>query len=388
MTLDTATGATGAGATGALATTPLYDIHVALGAKIVPFAGYRMPVQYPTGATAEHVAVREGCGLFDVSHMGEIVVTGPEAVAFVDLVTSNNASRLSAGQAQYSTILTPAGTIVDDCLVYRFRDTAMRDTAMRDTAMLVVNASNRAGVLTHLYHYADRFDCAIDDASDRTALLALQGPRAQTVLAPLTPIDLDTVRYYHFVETTVATIPVVLSRTGYTGEDGFELYVASDDAAPLWAALIAGGGVTPAGLAARDSLRLEMGMPLYGHEIDGSTTPLEAGLGWVVDLAKPSFIGRDALLAQRAAGPSRKLVGFRAAERAVPRQHYPIFVGDTAVSQVLSGAVSPTLGVPIGTCYLPVPLATVDSALELDIRGKRVAASVVRLPFVPRRTRR
>jgi aminomethyltransferase len=373
MTLDTAPGAAGV-----LATTPLYDVHVALGAKMVPFAGYRMPVQYPTGATAEHVAVRENCGLFDVSHMGELVITGPDAIAFVDLVTSGNAERLVAGQAQYSTILNPSGTIVDDCLVYRFPQ----------MAMLVVNASNRAKVLAHLYHYADRFDCAIDDASDRTALLALQGPRAQAVLAPLTPTDLETVRYYHFVETTVATIPVTLSRTGYTGEDGFELYLANEDAAPLWAALMADGTVTPAGLAARDSLRLEMGMPLYGHEIDDTTTPLDAGLGWVVDLAKPSFIGRDALLAQRAAGLTRKLVGFRAAERAIPRQHYPILIGDTQVSHVLSGAASPTLGVPIGTCYLPIPLATPGSALELEIRGKRVAASVVRPPFVPRRTRR
>lgn len=361
-----------------LATTPLYEIHVALGAKMVPFAGYRMPVQYPGGATAEHLAVRERCGLFDVSHMGEIVVVGREAIAFADFVTSNAVSRLTPGQVQYSTILNARGTIVDDCLVYRFAE----------HVMIVVNASNRARVLAHLHQYADRFDCTVDDASDRTALLALQGPRAQAVLAPLTPADLDALRYYHFVETTVAGVPAVLSRTGYTGEDGFELYIANDDAVRLWRALMADGTVTPAGLAARDSLRLEMGMPLYGHEIDDTTTPLDAGLGWVVDLAKPSFVGRDALVAQKAAGLTRRLVGFRAVERAVPRQQYPIYAADTLASHVLSGVVSPTLGVPIGTCYLPIPLAAPGSALELEIRGKRIAATVVRLPFVPRRTKR
>jgi aminomethyltransferase len=364
--------------TSAPATTPLYDTHIALGAKMVPFAGYLMPLHYPGGTTAEHVAVRTRCGLFDVSHMGELVVRGAEALQFVDTVTTAAASRLEIGQVRYATILAANGTIVDDCLVYR----------RTGAVMLVVNASNRSAVLAHLYHYADRFDCTIDDDSDDTALLALQGPLAATVLAPHTATPLDALRYYHFVETTVAGVPALLSRTGYTGEDGFELYVAPDDAVMLWIALMSAGDVTPAGLAARDTLRLEMGMPLYGHELDATTTPLDAGLEWVIDFTKPSFIGREALLAQRAAGPLRRLVGFRANERAIPRPSYRIYADDMLVSQVCSGTMSPTLGVPIGTCYLPRTLAAPGTAIQVDVRGTRVSATVVRTPFVPRRTHR
>jgi aminomethyltransferase len=364
--------------TSAPATTPLYDTHVALGAKMVPFAGYLMPLHYPGGTTAEHVAVRTRCGLFDVSHMGEIVVRGTEALQFVDTVTTAAASRQAVGQVRYATILAANGTIVDDCLVYR----------RADAVMLVVNASNRGAVLAHLYHYAERFDCTIDDDSDETALLALQGPLAATVLARHTTIALGSLRYYHFVETTVAGVPALLSRTGYTGEDGFEMYVAPDDATRLWIALMALGDVAPAGLAARDTLRLEMAMPLYGHEIDATTTPLDAGLEWVVDFTKPSFIGREALLAQRAAGPLRRLVGFRVNERAIARPTYPVYTDDMLVSQVLSGTMSPSLGVPIGTCYLPRALAAPGTAIQVDVRGTRVPATVVKTPFVPRRTYR
>jgi aminomethyltransferase len=360
------------------ATTALYDTHVALGAKMVPFAGYLMPLHYPGGTTAEHHAVRNRCGLFDVSHMGELIVRGPEALQFVDTVTSTAASRLAAGQVRYATILAGDGTIVDDCLVYR----------RTDAVMLVVNAANRAAALAHLYHYADRFDCTIDDDSDDTALLALQGPLAASILARHTGVRLDTVRYYHFTEGAVAGVPALISRTGYTGEDGFELYIPADNAVALWIALMSDGDVTPAGLGARDTLRLEMGMPLYGHELDATTTPLDAGLDWVVDFTKLSFIGRDALLAQRAAGPLRRLVGFRTAVRAIPRPHYPVYADDTLVGQVCSGTMSPTLGVPIGTCYLPRALAAPGTPIQVDVRGTRVPATVVRFPFVPRHTLR
>jgi aminomethyltransferase len=364
--------------TSALATTPLYDTHIALGAKMVPFAGFLMPLHYPGGTTAEHIAVRTRCGMFDVSHMGEIVVRGPEAAQFVDTVTTAAASRLDIGQVRYSTILNANGTVIDDCLVYR----------RTDAIMLVVNASNRAAVLAHLYHYAERFDCTIDDDSDATALLALQGPLAARVLARHTAVPLDTLRYYYFTEAAVAGVPALISRTGYTGEDGFELYVPADDAIALWIALMSAGDVTPAGLGARDTLRLEMGMPLYGHELDATTTPLDAGLEWVVDFKKPSFIGREALLTQRAAGPLRRLVGFRVNERAIPRPTYRIYADDTLVGQVCSGTMSPTLGVPIGTCYLPRVLATPGTAIQVDVRGTRVPATVVKTPFVPRHTLR
>jgi aminomethyltransferase len=364
--------------TPALVTTPLHDTHIALGAKMVPFAGYLMPLHYPGGTTAEHTAVRSRCGLFDVSHMGELVVRGPEAVQFVDTVTTAAASRLNPGQVRYATILSAEGTIVDDCLVYR----------RADAMMLVVNASNRAAALAHLYHYADRFDCTIDDDSDDLALLALQGPMAAEILARHTTAPLDTLRYYHFTEASVAGVPALISRTGYTGEDGFELYVSADEATVLWISLMSAGDVTPAGLGARDTLRLEMAMPLYGHELDATTTPLDAGLEWVVDFTKPSFIGREALLAQRATGPLRRLVGFRVAERAIPRPTYRIYADDTLVGQVCSGTMSPTLGVPIGTCYLPRAIATPGTAIQVDIRGTRVPATVVKTPFVPRHTLR
>jgi aminomethyltransferase len=363
-----------------LATTPLYDTHLALGAKMVPFAGYLMPLQYPGGSTAEHIAVRTRAGLFDVSHMGELVIRGREALQFVDTVTSTAATTMAVGQVRYASILAGTGIIVDDCLVYRLGDAA---------AMLVVNASNRAAALEHLYHYADRFDCTIDDDSDQTALLALQGPRAAAVLARCTRTPLDTIRYYHFIESSVDGIPALISRTGYTGEDGFELYIASGDAVALWITLMSAGDagdVMPAGLGARDSLRLEMAMPLYGHELDATTTPLDAGLAWTVDFTKPSFIGRDALLAQRDAGIRRRLVGFRVDARAIPRPNYSIYADDTLVGQVCSGTMSPTLGVPIGTCYLPTALAAPGTSIQVDVRGTRVPATVVKTPFVPRHT--
>jgi aminomethyltransferase len=351
--------------------TPLHDVHVALGAKMAPFAGFDMPVQYSSGITAEHNAVRSGAGIFDVSHMGEFEIRGPDAVDFVNYVTSNDAATLDVGQIQYSTILNERGTIEDDCLIYRFAD----------HIMMVVNASNRAKDFEHIRRFADRFDCSLKDISSDVALLALQGPEAAGVLQPFTDSDLSSIAYYHFAEGVVAGVQAVISRTGYTGEDGFELYIDSADARKLWDALLATGKVTPAGLGARDSLRLEMGMALYGNDIDDTTSPLEANMGWVVKLKKGDFVGRDALARLKERGIERKLVGFTIGERAFPRHGYPVYYQGENVGTVLSGTVSPSLGIPIGTCYLPRAAAVEGTEFEVEIRGKRLPATVVKTPF-------
>lgn len=351
--------------------TPLHEAHLALGAKMAPFAGFDMPVQYASGITAEHNAVRNGAGIFDVSHMGEFDIRGPGAVDFVNYVTSNDVTALDVGQVQYSTILNERGTIEDDCLVYRFAD----------HIMMVVNASNRAKDLEHITRFADRFDCTVSDISSDVALLALQGPAAAGILQPLTSTDLSSIAYYHFAEGSVAGVEAVISRTGYTGEDGFELYIDSADARKLWDALIGTGKVTPAGLGARDSLRLEMGMALYGNDIDDTTSPLEANMGWVVKLKKGDFVGRDAVARLKERGIERKLVGFTMGERAFPRHGYPVYYQGEHVGSVSSGTVSPSLGIPIGTCYLPRAAAVEGTEFEVEIRGKRVPATVVKTPF-------
>lgn len=352
--------------------TPLHDTHVSLGAKMVPFAGYEMPVQYPTGITTEHKAVRERAGLFDVSHMGEFIVRGADAVKFVSYVTTNDVAGLAVGQAHYSSILNERGTFEDDCLVYRFDD----------HLMMVVNASNIAKDLAHISQHLDRFEASIEDVSDEIALLALQGPQAARILQPLTDVDLSTIKYYHFAVGTVAGVPdIIISRTGYTGEDGFELYFDNTHAAHIWKALTAGGEVTPAGLGCRDSLRLEMGMALYGNDIDGTVTPLEANLAWIVKLAKGDFVGRDALVRQKEQGIPRKLVGFTTSERAFPRHGYPVVCNGEPSGVVCSGTLSPTLNIPIGTCYLPTANAKPGNELGIDIRGKIVKAEVVKTPF-------
>jgi aminomethyltransferase len=352
--------------------TPLYDTHVELGAKIVPFAGFEMPVQYPTGITAEHKAVREKAGLFDVSHMGEFIVRGPQAVDFVNHVTTNDVTALKPGQAQYSTILREDGTIVDDCLVYR----------ADDRLLMVVNGSNIDKDFAHISRFIGEFEATLDDISDRVALLALQGPRAEKILQQHTDTDLSEIKYYHFTTGTVAGVEkVYISRTGYTGEDGFELYFPSEHAPQMWDALTTSGEVTPAGLGARDSLRLEMGMALYGNDLDDTTTPLEAGLGWLVKMKKGNFIGRDALAKQKEQGVTRKLVGFTTAERSFPRHGYAVFVNGRPSGKIRSGTMSPTLGIPIGTAYVPAESAAEGSALEIEIRGKRISATVVKMPF-------
>jgi aminomethyltransferase len=365
--------------TATLKRTPLHAVHAALGAKLVPFAGYEMPVHYPTGINAEHKAVRERAGLFDVSHMGEFEVRGPGAIDFVNYVTTNDVAKLVNGQVHYSTILNDRGTIEDDCLVYRFAD----------KLMMVVNASNIQKDFDHISRYKARFDCTLTDVSDDMALLALQGPRAQEILSRHTKADLESVKYYHFTIGTVAGVKdIIISRTGYTGEDGFELYFDNAQAETIWNALTAQGDVTPAGLGCRDSLRLEMGMALYGNDIDDSVTPLEANLQWLVKMPKGDFVGRDVLTRQKEQGLAKKLVGFTSSERAFPRHGYPVYVEGAPSGVVTSGTLSPTLGTPIGMCYVPTAQSKEGSALEVEIRGKRVPATVVKTPFYKNGTHR
>jgi aminomethyltransferase len=353
--------------------TPLYDVHAALGAKLVPFAGFEMPVQYPTGITAEHKAVREKAGLFDVSHMGEFIVRGPQAVDFVNYVTTNDVAALQPGQAHYSTILREDGTIVDDCLVYR----------SDDRVLMVVNGSNIDKDWDHISQFVSKFPHAkLENISDQIALLALQGPEAARILQKHTETDLSDIKYYEHVMGTVAGVDrVYISRTGYTGEDGFELYFPAQHAKTIWNALTESGEVLPAGLGARDSLRLEMGMALYGNDLDDTTTPLEASLAWLVKMKKGDFVGRGALEKQKAEGLKRKLVGFTTSERSFPRHGYPVFVHGKPSGEVRSGTMSPTLGIPIGTAYVPPEFAKEGSSLEIEIRGKRIPATVQKMPF-------
>ncbi len=360
--------------------TALHGIHTSLGAKMVPFGGYEMPVSYPSGIAAEHRAVREGVGVFDVSHMGEFEVTGPDRNAFVQRVTCNDVGALKPGQAQYSAILTPDGTFVDDCLVYRFAD----------RLMLVVNASNIARDWEHIVDQKRGANVRLRNISDETGLLAVQGPQAENLLAPLTPVGVAMIPYYHFAEGKVAGVQCFISRTGYTGEDGFELYCRVADLEPLWRALVSAGRGEPCGLGARDTLRLEAGYPLYGSDIDDSVTPYEAGLGWIVKLEKGAdFTGLAALKRQKLEGVTRRLVGFQVSEpKTVARHGYDVYLDGTEVDVVRSGTVTPTVNCAIGTTYLPAAHAKPGTELQIDVRGKRARAEVVRLPFVPHRTRR
>lgn len=354
--------------------TPLYAEHVAAGAKLVSFAGYEMPVQYGTGILAEHQAVRTRAGLFDVSHMGEIEVRGPQALNLVQSVTTNDASTLTVGQAQYSVICREDGGCIDDCIVYRFED----------VYMIVVNASNRAKDLAWIMEHAAKFDVQVEDKSDEIALIAIQGPKAQNILARLTDTDLNGIRYYHFSTGDVAGAPAIISRTGYTGEDGFELYINEGDALKVWRQLLEAGasdGLIPAGLGSRDSLRLEMGYALYGNDIDDRHTPIEAGLAWVTKLDKPDFIGKAALVKQKADGVRQRLVGFVLKEKGFPRHGYEVrFEGEPA-GEVTSGTVSPSLEIGIGLAYVPSEAAKAGSTIEIMVRDKAVAAEVTRAPF-------
>ncbi len=360
--------------------TPLYKIHVSLGAKMVPFGGYEMPVSYPSGIAAEHRAVRDHVGVFDVSHMGEFEVSGPDRNAFVQHVTCNDVGALKPGQAQYSAILTDQGTFVDDCLVYRFED----------RVMLVVNAANIAQDWEHIVAQKRGANVRLRDISDETGLLAVQGPAAETLLAPLTPVGVAMIPYYHFAQGKVAGVQCFISRTGYTGEDGFELYARAADTETLWHALVGAGRAEPCGLGARDTLRLEAGYPLYGSDIDAGVTPYEAGLGWIVKLDKGAdFTGLAALKRQKLEGVKRRLVGFKLLEpKLVARHGYGVYLDGTQVDVVRSGTVTPTVNCAIGMTYLPLAQAKPGTGFAIDIRGKRAAAEVVALPFVLRKTKK
>lgn len=368
--------------TSALLRTPLHAAHVARGARLVPFAGWEMPVQY-AGLLVEHKAVRERCGLFDVSHMGEVIVRGPDAARFLDHITSNHVAALEVGQIHYTTLLDAQAHIVDDCLIYRFPE----------HYLVVVNASNRAKDVAHMRAHADGFSVVIDDISDWIALIAVQGPAAEALLQPFADRDLSAIRYYRFEEGAIAGRAATISRTGYTGEDGFELYVNLADAEPLWNLLLDGRDdagqpiAVPCGLGARDTLRLEAGLCLYGNELDETTTPLDAGLGWLVKLGKGPFLGSEVLAAQKAGGLTRKLVGFTFDERAIARHGMTVLVDGQPAGTVASGTQSPTLGIPIGTAYVPRSHAAVGSVFAVDIRGKAVPARVVPLPFYKRPAR-
>ncbi len=351
--------------------TPLYDAHCALGAKMVPFAGWEMPVQYRGGILAEHKAVREHAGLFDVSHMGEFEVTGPDRNAFVQRVTSNDVSALTEGQVQYSTLLHESGGIVDDCTVYRFED----------KVMIVVNAANIAKDWEHIVALKKGANVRLRNISDEVGLLALQGPKSEALLQPFTDTTLSDIGYYRFAMGRVAGQGCFISRTGYTGEDGFELYCRAGSTPAIWHALTDAGAV-PIGLGARDTLRLEVAYPLYGNDIDDRTSPLEAGLGWIVKLDKGApFTGQESLRFQKSAGLTRRLVGFRMVGKGIPRHGMPVLVDGVAVDSVRSGTMSPSLGYAIGTTYLPVSHTAVGSRFEVEIRGERLEAEVVKRPF-------
>ncbi len=364
--------------------TALYDTHRALGARMVPFGGWEMPVQY-RGVLEEHEAVRSRAGLFDVSHMGEIVVSGPGALAAVQRISTNDASRLEIGQVQYATMCRPTGGAVDDLTVYRLAD---------DRYLLCVNAANIEKDHAWIVEQAGRTPgVTIANESPQWSLLALQGPRAEAILAKLTRLDLPSIGYYRFAQGEVDGVPAIVSRTGYTGEDGFEIYLPWEAGPRLFARLLEAGGpegLVPAGLGARDTLRLEMAYALYGHELDDATTPLEAGLGWVVKLDKGDFVGRDALARQKAEGVRKKLVGLEVQGAGICRAGHAIYApgGDRPVGAVTSGTMSPTLRKAIGLGYVPPELSAAGTALEVDVRGKRLPVRVVKTPFVPSHTRK
>jgi aminomethyltransferase len=360
--------------------TPLNQIHRDSGAKMVPFGGWDMPVEY-AGLISEHMAVRTAAGLFDVSHMGELIVEGTGALAFLQRVTSNNVAKLVDGQAQYSALPLPTGAPVDDIIVYRHGP---------ERFLIVVNASNIDKDFDHL-QAAGPDGCTVTNKSDDYALIALQGPRAEEILQRLTTVNLKEIRYYHFATGEVEGQDCTISRTGYTGEDGFEIFVAPDGAGALWRRLMetgAGQGLVPAGLGARDTLRLEARMCLYGNDMDETTTLVEAGLGWIVSLdpAKGDFPGRGVLEEQKKNGPARKLAGFEVTGRGIARHGYPVFLGDEASGTVTSGSFAPFLQKNIGLCYLPAAKTAVGTEFDVDVRGRRVPARVVPTPFYKRPT--
>jgi aminomethyltransferase len=358
--------------------TPLFDEHVRAGGKMVPFAGFMLPVQYGTGLVEEHKAVRNAAGLFDVSHMGELTLEGAEAGAVVDGLITNDASKLADGQALYTCACNDRGTILDDLIVYRRSLTSW---------LIVCNASNRDKMAAHFAEHA-RGRAAFTDASDDTALVALQGPRALEIAARVGGADLGALKSFHLRDATLAGVACTASRTGYTGEDGLEIFCKPVDAPKLWAGLLEAGsaaGLTPAGLGARDTLRLEARLSLYGNDIDETTNPLEAGLAWVVKLDKADFLGKSALVGAKSKGLTRRLVGFEVTGRGIARHGYPLEdEAGVVVGTCTSGSPGPTVGKNIGLGYLPVAMTAIGSRFVVDCRGRKVEAVVVKTPFYKR----
>jgi aminomethyltransferase len=363
---------------GTLKKTPLNARHRSLGARMVEFGGWDMPVEY-SGIVDEHLAVRTRAGLFDVSHMGEIEIAGRDALKAVQHITTNDASRLAIGQAQYSPLPTPAGTFVDDVLTYRLAD---------DHYMFVVNASNIMKDFNWITsNIAGLGDAVAVNTSSRYALLALQGPAATDVLQTLTGIDLGSIKYYWFMTGEVAGVRVTVSRTGYTGENGYEVFVPPASAERVWDAILMAGrgaGVVPAGLGARDTLRLEAAMRLYGNDIDETTTVLEADLGWTIGWKKEEFIGADVLRRQKQDGVQRRLVGFEVLDRAIARHGHEVYFGDEKSGIVTSGTQTPHVKKAIGMAYVPADRTAPGTEFEIDVRGRRVRARIVPLPFYKR----
>lgn len=364
-------------AAASLKRTPLYDQHRQLGARLVEFGGWEMPVQY-SSILDEHRAVRTHAGLFDVSHMGEFRVTGADALAFLQHLVPNDVSRLALNQALYTQLCQPDAGIVDDLLIYHLAE---------HDYMLVVNAGNIAKDFAWVQQHSQSSAVTLTNASDTTGLLALQGPAALAILQPLTEAALSGITYYHCAPGTVSGTHCLISRTGYTGEDGFELYCSAEDVGTLWNNLLAAGqehGLVPTGLGARDTLRLEAAYSLYGHELDETTNPLEAGLGWTVKLAKGAFIGHEALAKIKAEGLKRKLVGIEMVERGVCRGGQAIYDGEQRIGTLTSGAPSPTLNKNIGMGYVEIAHAVPGKDVHIDIRGRKIAAKIVALPFYKR----
>jgi aminomethyltransferase len=360
----------------ALKRTALNALHKAAGARMVEFAGWEMPVEYG-GITQEHLAVRTRAGLFDVSHMGEIDVQGPQALSLLQRVTSNDVSRLKDFQAQYSALMLPNGSAVDDCVVHRLNE---------NHYFLCVNAANTDQDFDWIVEH-NSFDAEVRDVSAEFSQLAIQGPRAVPILAKVTDADLAGLRYYWFCRARCCGVTGWLARTGYTGEDGFEFYFPAAESERVWHGLMEAGeseGLVPAGLGARNTLRLEAAYPLYGHELDTNTTLLEANLGWIAKLDKGDFIGREILLKQKQEGTRKRLMGFEMADRGIARDGYPVLIGGKVVGQVTSGSPAPFLKKNIGLAYVPPDLAEVGREIQIEIRSKPVAARWVPLPFYKR----
>jgi aminomethyltransferase len=363
-------------ATAELRKTALNSIHRRLGAKMVNFGGWDMPLEY-SGILAEHEAVRTRAGLFDVSHMGEIEIRGPGALGLVQLVSCNNAAKLNVGQAHYSGLMTSRGTFVDDLLVHKISDAHY---------LLCVNASNQDHDFEHIVEH-NKFDAKVENAGPRYSQLAIQGPRAKDILQRLTPAALDAIHYYHFAFGKVSGIDSLIARTGYTGEDGFEIYFAPEHSEKLWNDLMLAGqpaGMIPCGLGARNTLRLEAGMCLYGHEIDDTTTPWEAGLGWICKMEKAPFLGSDVLAQQKKDGLTRKLVGFEMLDKRIGRDGYPVLIDGQEAGRVTSGGPAPFLKKNIGMAYVPPKSTAVGTGIAIGIRGQSEAARIVALPFYKR----